>query len=96
MNLDIIVRDIRLIVFAMKPTIDSLSTLLFLGKYRQHLTAAGKAVGRWLVEKRLRAPARIVPVAAASSTNPLSDRLGPSQTLQQRRLPLAVDGYRRL
>ncbi|KAH7701550.1 hypothetical protein AAVH_31315, partial [Aphelenchoides avenae] len=32
------------LLFAIKPTIDAVSTLLFLGEYRQHLTAAGKRI----------------------------------------------------
>ncbi|KAH7687913.1 hypothetical protein AAVH_40534, partial [Aphelenchoides avenae] len=34
------------IVCALKPTIDALSTLLFLGEYHQHMAAAYKAVAR--------------------------------------------------
>ncbi|KAH7704927.1 hypothetical protein AAVH_27872 [Aphelenchoides avenae] len=62
MDLDTTVSDVQQVVFAMKPTIDALSTLLFLGEYRQHLTAAGLSLGRWLVEKCQRPPARVVTI----------------------------------
>lgn len=35
------------LVFTLKPTIDAISTLLFLGEYRQHMTAAGKRIALW-------------------------------------------------